>query len=139
MAMNVTQRKHVLTRLNEIVRKKCNALEVKLSKEAEAKLGKVPNLTVGVLIAGIKDGSIKMNPGTKAKTGIDDWDQIGDIFDLSRWDQDKTNDDIYEIVDVYREKLKAEVDRIEDELILGDVENALAMIKNFEKFANGTK
>ncbi len=131
--MNQTQRKHVISRLATLRSTRTSEYEKKLSDEYEKK--RQGPLTVGKLLAGISDGTIKKQKHVKLSEVID-WhlNEITDVFDIEL-DNDELPEEMFIRVEKFEEKLKAETDRIEDELILGDAENALEAIANFSEFA----
>lgn len=125
--MNQTQRNHILKRLKSIRRRRSEEYEKSLIKKEQPQ-----RLTLGVLLDGITDGSIKANGGRTRK--LVPWMDLEDVFNLKKFDEDHIVDKVYDKVDAFEKKLDAEIERIEDQLYLGDAEDALQMIAAFEKF-----
>ena len=116
--MNKTQLQYAVNRLR-------GAANAKVSELKTAKPAKV--FDVEALVAGIKNGKIKPKQRTIGQEVLH-YTDVGNIFVLPETEEDKP-DPAFEKAKV---ALWAEVTRIEDQLYLGDVKVALALIEAFE-------
>jgi len=123
--MNQTQRKYALERIQGIYKEKA----ADLKKHCD--ISPAP-ITHGELQKQIKSGAVKV---IRPKSELYKYADVKDVFDLpdGLFEQDEMFDGTYE---GRKKKLDAYFMKIKDELMLGDAEEAVKLIKAFdsEKF-----
>ena len=123
--MNKTQTEYALRRLQEVCNQKLTVIRDSLSTKAKA-------FDAVALVAAIKSGKIKARI-TYAGRHIDRYTDVSQVFDgLDKfYTQEREMDN-----DAYNKAaapIQAEYQRIQDQLILGDSKEALALIEAFAK------
>jgi len=119
--MNQQQVKYALERLATIETRRRKAITEKFT--VPARKG-----TLQEVVAGISSGAIRPQPDAEKLLTLQS-NSLSSIFDLSPLFAPSYVSAGHAEA---QEKLKADVQRIRDELVLGDNDAALAMIRNFE-------
>lgn len=119
--MNQQKQKYALERVQGIYAQKVEEIEnkyttpdVTLTKEERCKL--------------LKSGTIKVKKGI---TRIDTWSDVMDVFDFSKHESEGERDN--KKIDTEVTKLRIEYNKVRDEIVLGDEEEALKLIQAFDK------
>ena len=123
--MSATQVKYALKRLDDIYCDKIKVAEVESEKKGTT------GLPIEDLVAGIKSGKIKARKSSDKiaySRGYLYSPDVHKVFDLSTVLPEPDKGEFGKL----KKKMEKEYLRIKDELVLGDNEKALAMIKDFE-------
>ena len=117
--MNQQQIKYTIERVGQIENKKLAALRVECTVPAKW-------LTDEQRLQLVLTKKVKLKDGLTCLRRRDD---IGDVFDFSKyeWSERKTDD-----FEKRQEAIKAEASRIKDEIMLGDHVAALELLRKFE-------
>lgn len=114
--MNTVQRKYALERVSAILSRKVREITDKYT---------TPAASATEVAAAFKKGKVAL----KQFDSIGRYRYLEDIFDLSAFNA-KINT---EAVSKETMKVEAEADRIRDQIMLGDAEEALTLLQTFEK------
>lgn len=130
--MNQTQRNYVVQRLDSIRAKKVEEYEDLLIKEENK--NHPGTLTVSKLLSGIKDNTIKVKAGVLKSKEVHEYTDIDTIFDIDNWmNAGDLSDAGRKKARAYDKELREEIERIQDELYLGDEKDAMELLRSFEK------
>ena len=126
--MNHHEKKYARKRLEDAKREMLVKVNNRHSKEGKSlsnkekydliKLGKAKLFPKSIFL-------VKSNEGYRSDT-------VSNLYDFSKFEWSPKNDS--ESIKKDREKIESEFTRVLDELMLGDCDQALSMIKDFEKF-----
>jgi len=120
--MNQVQRNHAMNRINSITRIKISAIRLQCTKGHD--LDNVERVAL------IRSGRVKLKTRKELKS-VDNCYQgkLETVFDFSKWDPvfDKTR------FDKLSSSVNLQSQRLRDEIMLGDAQIALDLIRDFEK------
>ena len=128
--MKLTEQKYAMGRITDLCDQKLSAIEESIPV-IEAK-----KITYEQAVRKIKGGEIKLRPAKKNKV-LHNYDDFGDIFDLTGH-HDYRGSDTYD-KKAYQKRcapIRAEAQRIKDQIMLGDAAKALKMIEAFAKMCS---
>lgn len=122
--MNATQLKYARERLREVLASKLEVARTAASQPAQ-------KFDAAALVKGIKNGSIKINVLYEDDDNVETYTSVGSVFDISAHVK-QANFDVKAFRKVEK-VINEEAQRIEDQLVLGDSQEALALIEAFAK------
>ena len=129
--MNQTQKKYAIERVEFILRCKVATIKEAMPKKAVPK-----RLTYRQAVKHIMGGKVKLDKGIIPSEEMYHYKNIGDMFDFSAYRTTNSYDEHYD-VDAFNRKttpLWKECQRIKDQVMLGDSDEALKLIEEFAKF-----
>lgn len=118
--MNQFKTSYVLNRLKQLEHEKLNVLEKKLLKPAK-------ELTDEERFKLLKAGKVKLQ---KDRTKVSEYDDIRRVFDFSPFEWEESHDD--KTYDKKRLEISQSAQKVRDEIVLGDEQEALELLKKFE-------
>lgn len=128
--MNHTQKKYAIERVDGILEWKINQI-----KAAMPRIPVLKQLTYKQAAKLIKDGTVKLDKDVAPTQKMYKCKNITDMFDFSDYRTDSYNQDKYDVDDCNKKTapLYKECQRIKDQIMLGDAEEALKLIERFSK------
>jgi hypothetical protein len=129
MAMNQTQKKYAMQRVNEVLMCKAKKIREGMPKKPVEK-----QLTYKQAVKLIREGKVKLHADTPPNKAMYNCRYITDMFDFSAHCTRQSNGSDYDTAAAKKiAPLENECQRIKDQLMLGDATEALEMIAAFEK------
>ena len=120
MAMNQTQKKYAIERVNQISMQKCTKVELEYTVKSV-------RLTMDMKIKMVQKGKV---PFKKNHTYQNGTIYLKEIFDFSSFEKDGGTD--YSKSRKKTDPIRKECQRIKDQIMLGGAEEALKMIEKFQ-------